>query len=83
MGLNHIQEFKRDKTINGYTEHEAKTHEDSYIRLLYKDVMGKTSTEEKISIEINSLLLYNNIDYISDSETQETVKKIMKITKNK
>lgn len=82
MGQNHIQEFKRNKTINGYTEHDAKTHVDPYIRLLHKDVIGKTSTEEKISIEINSLLLYNNIDYISDNEIQETVKKIMKLTKN-
>lgn len=80
--MNHIEEFKRDKTISGWSEDEILNGEvPESIQLKYKDVKGETTLEEKVSIEIENLLLYNNVDYISPDEILETSQDIIKLIK--
>ena len=73
----HKEEYTKSKTIDGWKEGEDY---DESVSLLFKDVHGKTSKEEQIAIEIYSLLLYNNIDYISKEEILEAAKCIIKIS---
>ena len=77
--MDYLEEYKKLKTISSWTLEEAKKHESLFIRLMAKDVEGKANLKEKISIKINSLLLYNNIDYISDEEILQTAKEILKL----
>jgi hypothetical protein len=77
--MDYIEEFKKFVTVLSFTKEEAKNHENIFVRLMVKDINGKASREEKISILIDSLLSYNNIDYISKEEIFECAKKINSI----
>jgi len=80
--MTHKQEFKQFKTICGWTEEEILQGKcESSIKLLYKDVLGKTTQADQIQIVIESLLLYNNVDFIPQSELKAAVNKIIKLVK--
>ena len=87
--MTHLEEYKRYKTIGGWTEDQImntkkQLDEDVHwgIKLQLKDVKGNTTLTEKIMIEIDSFLQYNNIDYLSEKEIKETAKKITKLIKD-
>ncbi len=91
--MDHKEEYKKYKTISGWTEDainaltEEQIKENNnanwVLKLELKDVHGKTSLIEQATIKICSLLLYNNIDYISQEEIEETAKKIIKLSTEK
>ncbi len=76
---NWIQEYKESGTIHGWSEEEAEKHENYFIRLALKDARGKATLKEKISLEIDALLMYNNVQHVMDSEVQETAALILKL----
>ncbi len=78
--MNHIEEYRLYKTCAGFKESEVEDTNYS-IKLMFKDVHGNISLSERITLEIMKLLLYNNVDYISQGEIIETSENIIKIIK--
>lgn len=91
MGLNHKEEYKVYKTCAGWTEEEIEemkienpdNFEESYwmVELMFKDAHNKATLKEQVVIEIESLLSYNNVTYISKDEIFEKAEKIIKMVK--
>jgi hypothetical protein len=71
-------EFENGGTIAGWTKEEILngTAPES-VKLILKDIQGYTTLQEKVSIEIENFLLYNNIDYISQKEISERAQGII------
>jgi hypothetical protein len=78
--MTHLDEYKKYGTISGWKENDVVNNKDIHwgIKLQLKDIKGETTMTEKIMIEIDSFLQYNNIDYLTEQEIRETSEKIIK-----
>jgi len=76
--MSHIEEYKNSKTIYGWQEEEAEMHENIFIRLALKDAKGQATNRDKIAIEIDQLLKYNNVE-LPTAEVFQTVDKILQL----
>lgn len=83
MGMKHKEEYDYSKTCQGWTEKEAKKSASWSVNLMFKDVHGKASLKEQVAIEIDYLLGYNNIDYISKEEIMIKAQEIIDLIKLK
>jgi hypothetical protein len=77
FGMGHREEYKRDKTIGAWTEDEAMEEADWSIKLCFKDVHGKATLQEQVAIKLNSLLGYNNVDYVPQEEVMIRAQEIL------
>lgn len=83
--MDHFEEYKTSRTISAWTESEAKKEakKDPYrmwsVLLRFKDVKGKTTLVEKVAIEIEGLLSYNNVDFILQDEIMESAQNVINL----
>ena len=85
--VTHQEEFKRTNLVQGWTEDEINNDLNDEIhwgiKLMLKDIKGKCSLQEKIIIELDLFLGYNNIDYLSQEDMINVADRIIKLTKSK
>lgn len=83
--MDHFEEYKTSKTIGAWTERKAKAEfkKDPYrmwsVLLRFKDVKGQTTLVEKVAIEIEGLLSYNNVDSILQDEIMESAQNVINL----
>jgi hypothetical protein len=77
--MTHIEEYKKFKTCAGWKEKDAMKNANWPVKLMFKDAKGQASLLEKVVLQIEGLLSYNNVDHILEEEIFEKAQDIINL----